>query len=200
MFTSPLKETPTQRILAYVKIVHIHQLGDPPMYTTTDTARPGGIRSALGRAEDWLDAKGKKACIAAMVLCFIFFWSLGLALLAYMIWGKRMFGHSCSHRRNSDQNSGQHSGQHSGHHWGRHAFRAGQSTGNHAFDAYKVEALRRLEDEQQAFEDFLQRLRNSKDKTEFDAFMEDRARSTAAQDAAESAESKPDTSVRPGEY
>ncbi|MBL9048154.1 MAG: DUF2852 domain-containing protein [Tabrizicola sp.] len=162
------------------------------MYTTTDTARPGGIRSALGRAEDWLDAKGKKAWIAAMVLGFIFFWPVGLALLAYMIWGKRMFGHSCSHRRNSDH--------HSGHHWDRHAFRAGQSTGNHAFDAYKVEALRRLEDEQKAFEDFLQRLRNSKDKTEFDAFMEDRARSTAAQDAAESAESKPDTSARPGEY
>lgn len=162
------------------------------MYTTTDTARPGGIRATLGRAEDWLDSKGKKAWIAAMVLGFIFFWPIGLALLAYMIWGKRMFGQSCSHRRNHDHQSG--------HHWGHHAYRAGQPTGNHAFDAYKVETLRRLEDEQQAFEAFLQRLRNSKDKTEFDAFMEDRARTTAAQDAAENAETKPETSSRPGEY
>lgn len=158
------------------------------MTTTTDTARPGGIRSALGRAEDWLDNKGKLAWIATMVLAFVLFWPLGLALLAYMIWGKRMFGQSCSRRRNQDQ--------YSGHHWGRHAFRAGQPTGNHAFDAYKVETLRRLEDEQQAFEAFLQRLRNSKDKTEFDAFMEDRARSTAAQDTAEGAEAKSDSTAR----
>ena len=50
------------------------------------------------------------------------------------------------------------------------------SSGNTAFDAYKAETLRRLEDEQQAFEGFLQRLREAKDKQEFDAFMEDRAR------------------------
>ena len=34
---------------------------------------------------------GKGAWIAAMVLGFVFFWPVGLALLAYMIWGKRMF-------------------------------------------------------------------------------------------------------------
>jgi hypothetical protein len=74
-------------------------------------------------------------------------------------------------------------------------------TGNTAFDTYKAEALRRLEDEQEAFEAFLQRLRSSKDKSEFDAFMEDRARATAAQDAADV---KPDDAGepknRPGEY
>jgi hypothetical protein len=36
--------------------------------------------------------------------------------------------------------------------------------------------LRRLEDEQTAFEAFLQRLREAKDKSEFDAFMADRAK------------------------
>lgn len=140
------------------------------MYTTTDTARPGGIRQGLRSAEDWLDRKGKPAWIAAMVLGFIFVWPVGLALLAYMIWGKHMFARSCGQRRTTDA--------HAGHHWGRHGYRTSQSTGNHAFDSYKVETLRRLEDEQQAFEAFLQRLRNSKDKTEFDAFMEDRARAT----------------------
>ncbi|MBL9050603.1 MAG: DUF2852 domain-containing protein [Tabrizicola sp.] len=159
------------------------------MYTTTETARPGGIRNALRRSEAWLDQRGKGAWIAAMVLGFIIFWPVGLALLAYMIWGKQMFARSCGHRRNHD------------HAWGRHAYRAAQQTGNHAFDAYKAEALRRLEDEQEAFESFLQRLRNSKDKTEFDAFMEERARTTAEQDAsATAAEVKPETGARPGEY
>ena len=32
------------------------------------------------------------------VLGFIAFWPIGLALLAYMIWSKRMFGKSCRHR------------------------------------------------------------------------------------------------------
>lgn len=159
------------------------------MTTTTDTARPGGIRTTLRRGEDWLDQRGKWAWIAAMVLGFIVFWPVGLALLAYMIWGKQMFSRSCGHRRHHD------------HAWGRHAYRAGQATGNHAFDSYKAEALRRLEEEQEAFETFLQRLRNSKDKSEFDAFMEDRARSTAAQDAAAAAEAaKVEPDARPGEY
>jgi hypothetical protein len=163
------------------------------MYSTTDTARPGGIRNAFRRADAWLDARGKWAWIAAMVLGFVIFWPVGLALLAYMIWGKQMFSRSCGARRHHDH--------HHDHHWGRHAYRAGQTTGNTAFDSYKAEALRRLEDEQEAFEAFLQRLRNSKDKSEFDAFMEDRARATAAQDAAAA---KPATEApadnRPGEY
>ncbi|MDQ2067984.1 DUF2852 domain-containing protein, partial [Xinfangfangia sp. CPCC 101601] len=54
--------------------------------------------------------------------------------------------------------------------------RAGRSSGNAAFDAYKADTLRRLEEEQDAFEAFLQRLREAKDKTEFDSFMQDRAR------------------------
>jgi Protein of unknown function (DUF2852) len=164
------------------------------MYTTTDTARPGGIRSAFRRVEAWLDARGKWAWIATMVLGFIIFWPVGLALLAYMIWGKQMFSRSCGARRHEHSHDRAQT-------WGRHAYRAGQTTGNAAFDSYKAEALRRLEDEQEAFEAFLQRLRNSKDKSEFDAFMEDRARATAAQDAAEAkpATDSP-TEARPGEY
>jgi hypothetical protein len=163
------------------------------MHTYSDTARSGGITSWPRRAEAWLDQRGKGAWIAAMVLGFIFFWPAGLALLAYMIWGKHMFSSSCGKRHTRD-----HTRDHS---WGRQAYRAAQNTGNHAFDSYKSEALRRLEDEQEAFETFLQRLRNSKDKTEFDAFMEERARTTAAQDAADAApEAKPETGARPGEY
>lgn len=161
------------------------------MYTTTETARPGGIRNAFRRADAWLDQRGKWAWIATMVLAFIIFWPVGLALLAYMIWGKQMFSRSCGQRRHH-----MHDQMHA---WGRHAMRAAQPTGNRAFDDYKAQALRRLEEEQEAFETFLQRLRTSKDKTEFDAFMDERAKTTAAQDAAET-EAKPETGARPGEY
>lgn len=102
--------------------------------------------------ENWLDGYGKPGWIATMILGFVVFWPIGLALLAYMIWGKKMFGTSCRKKMKA----------------GRVAT---QSTGNSAFDAYKADTLRRLEDEQAAFNEFLARLREAKDKAEFDAFM-----------------------------
>ncbi|MBO6866877.1 MAG: DUF2852 domain-containing protein [Pseudomonadota bacterium] len=123
--------------------------------TSSLTAHPGWLR----RAEAWLDSKGKGAWIAAMVLGFIFFWPVGLALLFYMIWSKRMFG--CSKRKHAN-------------HF-KSGFSAMRPSGNSAFDSYKAETLRRLEDEQQQFEEFLKRLRDARDKAEFDQFMEDRA-------------------------
>jgi hypothetical protein len=120
----------------------------------TVPARPLGW---FARTENWLDDKGKGAWIAAMVLGFIFFWPVGLALLFYMIWSKRMFSKSSCGPRS--------------HRSARHA--AFKSSGNTAFDAYKAETLRRLEDEQGSFEAFLERLRAAKDKSEFDQFMED---------------------------
>ncbi|MEM7721023.1 MAG: DUF2852 domain-containing protein [Pseudomonadota bacterium] len=142
------------------------------MTATTSQLPVHQAKGWFSRAEAWLDAKGKGAWIAAMVLGFIFFWPVGLALLAYMIWSKRMFNSSCSSRRAA---------------MSRHKF---QSSGNTAFDAYKADMLKRLEDEQDAFEAFLQRLRDAKDKSEFDQFMDERAKvahedddDTAKQDA-----------------
>jgi hypothetical protein len=51
---------------------------------------------------------------------------------------------------------------------------AGGTSGNHAFDEYRTETLRRLEDEQREFLNFLDRLRHAKDKAEFDQFMAER--------------------------
>ena len=45
------------------------------------------------------------------------------------------------------------------------------SSGNRAFDEYRMETLRRLEEEQTEFKEFLNRLRHAKDKEEFDQFM-----------------------------
>ncbi|HWD60573.1 MAG TPA: DUF2852 domain-containing protein [Stellaceae bacterium] len=47
-------------------------------------------------------------------------------------------------------------------------------SGNRAFDEYRTETLRRLEDEQREFLEFLERLRHAKDKAEFDQFMTER--------------------------
>lgn len=50
------------------------------------------------------------------------------------------------------------------------------SSGNRAFDEYRAETLRRLEEEQREFKEFLDRLRHAKDKVEFDQFMTERRR------------------------
>jgi len=56
-----------------------------------------------------------------------------------------------------------------------------RSSGNRVFDDYREETLRRLEEEQREFQDFLVRLRAAKDKVEFDQFMaERRARSDSS--------------------
>jgi Protein of unknown function (DUF2852) len=47
-------------------------------------------------------------------------------------------------------------------------------SGSRAFDEYRVETLRRLEDEQREFHEFLGRLRMAKDKAEFEQFMAER--------------------------
>lgn len=107
----------------------------------------------LTRSRDWLDARGKPAWIVAMIIGFIFFWPVGLALLIYMIGSKRMMG--CKKNRK----------------YGMGRF---QSTGNHAFDTYRDETLKRLKEEQESFEGFLDRLRQAKDKAEFDQFMTER--------------------------
>jgi uncharacterized membrane protein YgcG len=105
------------------------------------------------RGRDWLDERGKAAWIVAMVLGFIFFWPVGLALLFYIIWSKRM---SCRSWKR-----------------GRRDAPIGR-TGNTAFDAYREETLKRLEEERDAFVTFLDELRSAKDRAEFDQFMAQR--------------------------
>ncbi len=58
----------------------------------------------------------------------------------------------------------------------RHQATQPRGSGNHAFDDYRAEMLRRLEQDQQDFQAFLDRLRRAKDKAEFDQFMAERDR------------------------
>ena len=115
-----------------------------------------------------LDELGKPAWIALMVLAFFVFWPLGLAILAFALWSGRMgCGYHPSygrwqHKMERMQNK-------MDRFWGQ-----APTSGNRAFDEYRKDTLRRLEEEQREFHDFLGRLRMAKDKAEFDEFMAER--------------------------
>lgn len=132
-----------------------------------------------------LDEFGKPAWIALIVLGFMVFWPLGLAILAYTIWSGRM---GCGNHGGQDRWQHKMERMQRKMDWmrakmggGPAAFAYGQASGNRAFDEYRTETLRRLEDEQREFRDFLERLRLAKDKSEFDQFMSER-RDRPAQD------------------
>lgn len=113
--------------------------------------------------------------IGLMVLGFIVWWPLGLAMLAYIVWGDRLPG-AVREAKSSFKASAR-------------SFEAGR-TGNAAFDDYRrtelkrlEEERRRLDDEVREFEAFLQSLRRAKDQEEFDRFMAERRKASAAKRA-----------------
>ena len=125
-----------------------------------------------------LDEFGKPAWIALIVLGFVVWWPLGLCVLAFTIGSGRM---GCCGNHGGYSSRWQHKMERmqSKMDWMRSRMAGGPwnqapTSGNRAFDEYRTETLRRLEDEQREFKDFLERLRFAKDKTEFDAFMNER--------------------------
>jgi len=112
-----------------------------------------------------LDEVPKPLWIALMIVGFMVWWPIGFLVLAYLIWGRRM---SCwSHARGRWNNDVKDRFAGAGR-W------HGPTSGNRAFDEYRQETLRRLEDEQREFVEFLDRLRFAKDRAEFDQFMAER--------------------------
>jgi hypothetical protein len=128
-----------------------------------------------------LDELGKPAWIALMILGFVAWWPLGLVILAFIIgsgrmgcwnhhgmgrWQNKMERMQSKMERMRSRMEGVRTG---GDWWG-----SPPPSGNRAFDDYRSETMRRLEEEQREFRDFLERLRFAKDKTEFDEFMAER--------------------------
>ncbi len=114
-----------------------------------------------------LDEYGKGAWIALILLGFWVAWPIGLALLVFTVATGRMRGWKMQNRGSwyvAQRRGG-------GFGWG-----SGEppSSGNAAFDEYRAETLRRLEEEQREFVEYLEKLRAAKDKAEFDAFMAER--------------------------
>ena len=150
------------------------------------------MHGVIGRIDDF----GRPAWIVLMVLGFIVYWPIGLAVLAYIIWSGRM-GMGCGwHHRGGDieewrtraiervNRAAEHwerkrarweerMHRHGGHRgWGsREGLR---ETGNRAFDEYRADALRKLEEEANEFRTFLERLRMARDRAEFDEYLKER--------------------------
>ena len=112
--------------------------------------------------------------IILTVLGFMFWWPVGLAVLFYTI-GSRKMGCWSNDRFENKMQRMQYKMERMRGRMERRGFNFGgfgtPSSGNRAFDDYRTETLRRLEEEQVEFRDFLDRLRHAKDKEEFDAFM-----------------------------
>ena len=115
------------------------------------------------------------AWIVLLILGFIVWWPVGLAILAFTFWSRNMSCHGGDRwerkmQRMEDKMARMRErfGGGFGGSWGA------RSSGNHAFDEYRTETLRRLEEEQREFREFLDRLRFAKDKAEFDQFMAER--------------------------
>lgn len=135
--------------------------------------------------------------LMAMVLGFVVFWPIGLAILAWKFWQRRTgyrgdlrsfadermdqmktaFPFGCGGRRDMTQARQDWAQKR----WG--AFQSGgfASTGNRAFDEWKSAELARLEEErrklheaQREFSDYLAHLRQARDKEEFERFVGER--------------------------
>src|SRR5258708_10485981 len=119
----------------------------------------------VAKFDEW----GQPAWIALLVLSFLVTWMLGLGLLAFLIWSGRMgcWKRSGMHRWAHGVGDMGHAGdtRHPGTWW------QSRSSGNNAFDEYRADTLRRLEEEEKEFHEFLGRLRPPNDKADFDQFM-----------------------------
>ena len=146
---------------------------------------------------DRIDDFGRGGWIAVTVLSFVIFWPFGFIVLGFLLGSGRM---GCWHRNQDDHWRGdrwqrrmnrmqrgvdrvqesmervQAMAERWRSAWQPRNYQPGYqaSSGNHAFDEYRAETLRRLEDEQREFLEFLERLRHAKDKAEFDQFMAER--------------------------
>lgn len=101
-----------------------------------------------------------------MILGFIFFWPIGLAILFYNIWNRKGNRMPIFHAMERA--------------FDRAPF-AARSTGNMAFDDWRREELERIEKERQKLADaerefaaFSDELRRAKDREEFERFMQAR--------------------------
>ena len=114
--------------------------------------------------------------IAMMIVGFMIWWPLGLAMIAYIVWGDRLDTFKSEVNRATDNAAG--------------LFKSGTSglgnfgqTGNVAFDDWREGEMKRIEAERarlaearHEFDAYLRELRRAKDEEEFRLFMSERAK------------------------
>ena len=122
--------------------------------------------------------------LVAMILGFVVFWPIGLAIIGFKVWQKRsgyggdVFTFAEERTRaareacRSWRGTG---GAATGGGWGPRA------TGNSAFDAWRDAELSRLEEErrkleaaEKEFSDYIEQLRRARDREQFEQFMRER--------------------------
>ena len=146
------------------------------------------------QALPWIRPAWTPATIAMMVLGFMVFWPLGLAMIAYIIWGERLDGFKRDANEKTDQVFS--------------AFKTNKSygssmnrTGNVAFDDWRETELERLNAERKKldemrddFDGHMRELRRARDEEEFNRFMDERHRANKKAQKKNAQKSVPDVS------
>ena len=160
--------------------------------------------------DDWRGRYGSRRCgggfswrpleLVAMILGFVLFWPIGLAVIVFKIWQRRngyggdLFSfaqdrfetarNACRSWQGVSASQGDTRPRHGG--WG---FGGMRPTGNSAFDEWRAGELARLEEERRKLEEaerefstHIDELRRARDREEFDRFMA--ARRNRGNDAA----------------
>ena len=99
--------------------------------------------------------------VAALVLGFMAAFPIGLAVLAYILWGGRvddLITKAVDALKSAFNNN----------------HNPASSSGNAAFDDYKAATLRDLEQQQAEFAEYVEQLRKTRDAQEFDQFIKSR--------------------------
>ena len=162
---------------------------------TADNAFGGAYGARQFGPSEWANARWRRAGtrwtafeIIAMVLGFIVFWPIGLAILGYKFWQRRYGGPDLQTLANNkwqdarammSANSSWNSS------WGcgaaRRATRFYSASGNAAFDEWRTAELARLDEErrkldeaQREFAEYVDAIRRAKDREEFERFMAER--------------------------
>ena len=120
--------------------------------------------SAVARLNEW--EHPKPIWILLLILSFWVSWPVGVVLFAYLMGSGRLEAWKRAGLNLWNEGIGPMRPDIG---WPR------RSSGNNAFDEYRADTLRRLEDEKKEFQVFLDRLRAAKDRAEFDQFMSGRS-------------------------
>ena len=150
-----------------------------------DNSNAGGFGGApwsrMGAGSRWTPVE-----LIAMVLGFMIFWPIGLAVLGFKYWQKATGGadlQTVATGAFSKARSAMGSSSAAPRGWAPPQWARGftTSTGNAAFDEWKNAELARLEEERRRldnahreFADWMENIRKSKDREEFDRFMSER--------------------------
>jgi len=172
---------------------------------TADNAMGGGYGAREFAPSEWANARWRRRGgsnwtafeIIAMVLGFIVFWPIGLAILGYKFWQRRYGGPDLQTLANNkwQEARGMMSSTSTWSSWGCGAMRRSgrfyaAPTGNAAFDEWRQAELQRLDEErrkldeaQREFAEYVDAIRRAKDREEFDRFMAERRARPAGGDA-----------------